>query len=228
MILEKSAFKQRFIIGLLGILLPIMTLGACLLFGEHKIPRSISASYYTNARTILEVSLGILGIIFLTYSSTNQFYEWIHKLMGISVLGIAVFPTSIETYDGPIGIFNLNPHISSIFHQLFTGIFFVLIAFTMLFLLPNCFERKFKFPRKKDKYYFISGILEGTFLIALMIGIILDLNQYFQFTYLLEILLMWNFGIAWMINSWDIYNHDRLIRNRHTRGKKSIIKDESN
>ncbi|MDR2867526.1 MAG: hypothetical protein LBV55_02570 [Acholeplasmatales bacterium] len=211
---EKSAFKQKFTIGLLGILLPIMTISSCLFFGEHKIPRSISASYYTNSMPILEVSLGILGVVFITYSNKNLFYSIIHWLIGISAIGIAIFPTYVESFAGPVGIFDLMGATSGIFHQIFTGIFFVLIAFTMVFLLANCFETKFSFPRHHDKYYFASGIIEAFLLLVLAFGIIFDLNSYFhEFIFLLEVLLLWNFGICFMINSWDIYHQSQPQKN---------------
>ena len=100
----------RRLIGILGILLPVINiLGGCLI-GEEPIQQSISMYYYTNMRDFLVGLLFVVSLFLITYKGYNLIDLIVSSIIGIAGLGVAIFPCFNELFiTQRVGIFQLFP-----------------------------------------------------------------------------------------------------------------------
>ena len=99
-----DTIRLRVAVGLLGMLLPIIVLALCAIYGcapgDHIFPDSISATYYY-APTITPF-MGILfaaGVMLMCYKGYTWVDDIINTLTGIAALGVCFFPCYNGNYE---------------------------------------------------------------------------------------------------------------------------------
>lgn len=172
---------------------------------------TISDYYYTRSGDILEGVLWVLAFFLFAYKGHEPLDNIITNFAGVCALGVAFFPTTYisgspqcmhhEAYQcASIGMIH---NISAILLFFTFGIMsrFIFIKTDKVKGHPN-----FEIKQKRNKVFKLCGIL-----IFVFIGIILfyeflrykSLLPYSIETYLplliLEILILWSFGISWLI-----------------------------
>ena len=162
---DKSSHRHRLLIGILGLLLPLLLwviAGLRLTDGlaPWKVLGSISAYYYTGAVSVLVGILVSLAVFFFTYQGYGNKYRRRDRIAafiaGIAAIGVAFFPTAAPG--------NLcepswwTPHTRTI-HYISTVVLFGSFIFFSLVLFPKTKHGKDK-PLPRDKqvrnslYYF--------------------------------------------------------------------------
>jgi hypothetical protein len=101
---EKSYFGMRLVIGVIGLLLPVLLVVVdwLLLDQPASVRGSMSAYYHSPARDLFVGGLSACGVTLVSY----MFWKWwtwdflISLVGGLAVLGIAAFPTARPRPDG--------------------------------------------------------------------------------------------------------------------------------
>jgi len=212
--LQNSYYRIRKIIGLLGILLPILVV----VFHGDFLP-SISDYYYTKSTVFFISILSAFGMLLISYKGYKRDKETerlsdnlITHIGGIAVLLVVLFPTSCSESNSS-ELFNIcmskdyplyghsNPIISTV-HLISAGIFFFAMGWMSIFRFTKgelTLEKK-----KKNKIYRVCG-----YIIWISIGILLiefitkKIYTDFHITnydiYILETISVFAFGISWLI-----------------------------
>ena len=117
---ENTVHKQRFALGIICGLLPIL----CTLFGLISctwggnpiyILNSISETYYSNHKIIMIISLGLCTFFFATYHGYDLGDRIFTILSAIGAIGVAAFPCSSSFYTMKcVGLFSLPIKASNI------------------------------------------------------------------------------------------------------------------
>jgi hypothetical protein len=209
--LQNSQYRLRIIIGILGMLLPI------LIYVNHKdLLSSISHYYYTSSSVFFIGILFSFGLVLIAYRGypidpdSNEKYsdDWITTLAGIFIIVTVVIPTSCKDSLGDLQfcaegyLFGHGNKTIGIIHLISAGAF-------LFFLGLMCYG-KFTMGKslslKKKRLYKICGILIwiciGLLIVLFVLEWILnkDFNSYLPgYTFYLETLAVWAFGIAWLV-----------------------------
>jgi len=202
----------RRLIGIMGILLPIINiLGGCLI-AKLPIQQSISMYYYTNMRDFFVGLMFVVSLFLITYKGYNTLDLITSIITGAAGLGVAIFPCFSEMYIGQkVGIFQLSPETSFIVHLTCAALFFVLLAFTSVFL----FTRKHKdsnlvTPQKKIRniIYVVCGILMLACVLGMLLSIlILTKEQRYdsKIILILESIALFSFGVSWLVKGETLF-----------------------
>ena len=189
-----SYLTLRRLLGILGVLFPVILLLGCYVFGKcGEIQPSISEYYYTNMRDVFVGILFAIGLFLFSYKG----YEKTDHLAGnfgcVFAVGVAIFPT-----------LSPNPVISTL-HLISATLLFLVLAYFSLFLFTKSKKvaKPTKQKRRRNRIYRVCGLV--------MLGCILLLFLIFAFfskpgsdllrykpVFWLESLALWAFGISWL------------------------------
>jgi len=206
-VVHKSEFREHLILGVLGVLLPWISLALSVIY-DGKVPPSISATYYTHGRDIFEGMLLLIGVFFLSYSTNKKRNNYLNIIMGISAIGIFLFPTALvdSIMTDRTGVFNVTFQLSNILHHVFAYTFFLALTFDILFYIPYI-HLGIALPESKNRilFYKISGYIMVFIVFIFIIGLLLNFNQYFPWVWFNEMLLLDIFGTIWIVKSLHLY-----------------------
>lgn len=151
--MKLNTVRLRMLLGILSIALPWIV---ALLYGG--IPASISATYYV-AQCITPF-MGILiasSILLISYRGYTKLDDIILTLAGICGLMICLCPcyTSSAAF---VGTFMLPVALSSMLHNGFAIVFFVLLAYNSFFLFTKSSGEMTKKKKARNVIYRICGI----------------------------------------------------------------------
>lgn len=199
----------RRLIGFLGMLLPIVLIIGGWIFAKDAIQQSISLYYYSNMRDFLVGTLFLVALFLMTYKGTLVIDNVITTITGIAGLSVAIFPCFNELYETQrVGIFQMYPSTSNIFHLSFASLFFILLAINSIFLFTRKSGPVTPQKKKRNKVYVICGII----ILACFVGLIvcmLTLNQQQKFDsriiLILETIALWAFGVSWLVKGQTIF-----------------------
>ncbi len=185
--------RLRVMIGWLAMLLPWIVV---LLIGYF--PKSISATWYTNACTPFMIVLGAASLLLISYRGYEKIDDIILTCSGMAGLGICLFPCSIETVTGKVGTFMIDSKISHIVHIICAVIFFALLAYNSFFLFTKCDGAKTKQKKIRNIIYRVCGIgMVASFAILL-------LPPFHIKVWLMETIALLFFGVSFLTKA-DIY-----------------------
>lgn len=191
-----SYLGQRKVIGLIGILLPIVLLFGKFIFGEPGLETSISHYYYTAMRNYFVGSLCAIAVFFISYRGYERKDELAGDFACIFAIGVAFFPTT------PVLNATERDKIIGILHLIFATAFFFTLAYFSLALFRKSHKNIPPTPRKlkRNYVYTVSGytILGCIILIAIVSFLppdspIRSINPVFW----LEAIAIWAFGWSW-------------------------------
>ena len=200
-----SYLGLRRLIGLLGILLPFVCVAGGCLFSGLSAQRSISYYYHTNMRDFFVGLLMGVGMFLITYKGYELIDNIVTSLSGLAGIGIATFPCLVsEDAAAPIGIFQLEPHLSDGIHVACAALFFGLLAVNSIFLftlskggVPRTSNKK-----KRDIIYIACGVV---ILLAMAALVILQLTLPKRFiddsrlVLIFEAIMLCAFGFSWLV-----------------------------
>ena len=195
----------RRLVGILGMVLPLVCFLGGKLFGHLPIQRSLSYYYYTNVRDIVVGVLVSVGVFLITYNGYEKIDSLVCKTTGIAGLTAAVFPCLFEEAPlVPVGFFQLLPKVSNIVHLIAAVLFFVLLAVNSLFIFTLSNNRKGMTKNKKIRngIYIACGLLILLSLLALLI-VYLTVDPAVRtekhLIFIFETIMLEAFGISWLV-----------------------------
>lgn len=194
-----SYYTVRKVIGLLGILLPIVLIINSLYCGE-SIENSISAYYYSNLGDVFVAILTALAMFLFSYKAYElQLDNWITNIAAFAALGVAFFPCngiSVLCVSCKEHSFSKNFH--ETVHYLSASIFFISLAILLLFYFTKSDKKVKTTPKKvRNAIYIICGLIMIACL--LMIVVITHFNLFNNHIFWPESIALFAFGFAWLV-----------------------------
>lgn len=193
----------RRIIGVLGIVLPLVCILGGLIFGGLGVQRSISHYYHTNMRDFLVGLLGCVSLFLISYRGYNWIDNLVTWVIGIAGAGIVLFPCpSADPAITRLGILQLSPGTAGLLHLIATGTFFFLFAINSLFLFTINKDQPLTARKKKrNVLYIICGVFILLSLAAVFI-FYLAAPQVMEGTSIglvFETIMLCAFGVSWLV-----------------------------
>ena len=188
-----NTVRLRALIGWLGMLLPWIVV---LLIGYF--PRSISATWYTNACTVFMIILGSASVLLISYKGYEKIDDILLTCSGIAGLGICLFPCSVSSVSGEVGTFLLDSKISNTIHFVCAIVFFGILAYNSFFLFTKGAGEMTKKKKIRNIIYRVCGVgMIASFLIIL-------LPSFYIQVWLTEAIALFFFAISFLTKA-DIY-----------------------
>ena len=209
---------NRAIIGILGILLPLIFIigEAYFLRGGVHVRGSISAYYHSPMRDLFVAGLCVIGFFLATYLS-GEGRTWDFRLSmvaGLAVLGVAFFPTTrphllpgaprCGAMPMPDGCSPLQQQFGE---TLIAGIHFTFAAIFILSLAAICFvfaspkRKKPEAPTMQKILRFCGWVIIGAVGWAAIGGLLKFTIWELTPLYLAEVISVWAFGVAWLLKA---------------------------
>lgn len=191
--MQINTLRLRAMIGWLGMLLPWIVV--LLIWG---FPRSISATWYTNACTPFMIILGSASFLLVCYKGYTRVDDIILTCSGIAGLFICLFPCYVEEVQGKVGTFLIDSNISSIIHNTSAIIFFALLAYNSFFLFTKSSGEMTRNKKIRNVIYRICGVgMLASFILLL-------LPDFYIKVWLVETIALFFFGVSFLTKA-DIY-----------------------
>ena len=192
----RSSLLHRNVLGLLGMLLPFISMFSGL-FVRNKVHGwwwSISATYYISPA--LSIILGASAIFLICYRSYDTIDTVINIISGIFAMGVVLFPCK-GPYDYPyVGFFQLPVDVSNVIHSICALLLFVFLSYNIGWLFTRGSNVK-----KNKIYKFCSYAM----IVILSIFLLLKILEFAGLpipgwiVMIVEALLLLFFGFAWLV-----------------------------
>ena len=192
----RSSLLHRNVLGLLGMLLPFISMFSGL-FVRNKVHGwwwSISATYYISPA--LSIILGASAIFLICYRSYDTIDTVINIISGIFAMGVVLFPCKVP-YDYPyVGFFQLPVDVSNVIHSICALLLFVFLSYNIGWLFTRGSNVK-----KNKIYKFCSYAM----IVILSIFLLLKILEFAGLpipgwiVMIVEALLLLFFGFAWLV-----------------------------
>jgi hypothetical protein len=196
-----DTIRLRATLGWLGFSLAWIVMILCAVFQcvpGHVFPDSISATYYyAPTITPFMIILGSSSILLMCYKGYQLIDDVINTLTGIFGLCICLFPCFNGGF-GKVGTFQVPVEISGWIHNISAALFFILLAYNVLFLFTKSSGEMTKNKRIRNIIYRVCGI---GMLVALVCLFIFSGHAV---TWWVEAIALMFFGIAFLTKA-DIY-----------------------
>ena len=188
-----NTLRLRALIGWLGMLLPWIVV---LLIGYF--PKSISATWYTNACTVFMIILGSASMLLISYKGYEKIDDILLTCAGAFGLGICLFPCSVPNINGAVGTFLIDSKTSNVIHFVCAIAFFGLLAYNSFFLFTKGSGEVTKKKKIRNIIYRVCGVgMLASFLIIL-------LPTFHIQVWLTEAIALFFFAISFLTKA-DIY-----------------------
>jgi hypothetical protein len=198
---EKQVHYQRFMLGIICGLLPVL----CLLFGllggmvginNPEWYVSISATYFANSNMCMIGALCLCAFFLFTYQGYDLGDKVLTTISGISALLIVACPCSAMGTAAYLGLFALPAAISNVIHAIAAAALF--LAFALMILTQ--FTKGGR--SRRNIIYYICGVIMLLAMGVVAIGMFVNFVPYM--TMICEFIMLEAFAIAWIIKS-DIF-----------------------
>lgn len=192
-----SYLALRKAIGIIGIALPFVLAFGKILFDGPGIQGSVSSYYYTVMRDVFVGSLCAIGVFLMSYRGYEAVDQIAGLFAGISVLAVALFPTtpeasatSLETWVGAA-------------HLFFAACFLLTLAFFSLVLFRKTDPTKTPTPRKlqRNAVYTVSGYaILACLALIVVVRLMSSESPVYRFhpVFWLESAAIVAFGVSWL------------------------------
>lgn len=206
---EGTVHKQRFTLGLLCGLLPIL----CILLGimsctwggeDWLLLESISETYWSNHKIVMIIILGLSTFFLFTYQGYDLGDRVFTLLAAIGCLGVAAFPCAnpVQTVKYQ-GLFSIPANIC---HYIHLGMAILTFGSFALMVLTQFTKGN---DTKRNICYYICGSL----MIAAIITLILtgfNILPYFKYsTMVYEFIILEAFAVAFIVKSKITFKHTK-------------------
>jgi len=221
--------KLRAFIGITGLLLPVVSVLGCFLFGAgiYSWQRSISHYFYSVMHIAFVAILCVLGGFLMTYRGKDPWESRLSNLAGFFAVCIAAFPTAFKGFqqdeNDRIQYLQLIKEVTEFWGSMHFGFAFALFACFTIFCLyffkkPDAdYEGAalVKFKRRKLIYticgwtIIISIIMIGVFNFVFKVE-----KGFFSYsTFIFETTALWAFGAAWLVKGSAVLKDVPVVKN---------------
>ena len=201
----ENTYKLRVVIGILGMLLPILLWFFLYLDSGYTRPLpSISHYYYTRVVGIFMIIIGVMGIFLIIYKGEEKKDFYVSLAAGLSAMMVLLFPTNsiISQYpDSNYPYFNTVLEHSAFregAHFVFAAIFLGCLAYMSLFIFTKSDKKKkdqTERKRLRNRIYRICGLL----MIVAMVIIAIKPSDLDNLVFWMEAIAVELFGFAWLV-----------------------------
>ena len=204
---EKMTMRRhQKIIGILGILLPIMSVGFGLIgywrgLNEPGWYESISATYYANSHIMMIGLLFAVSLYYWAYEGYDQMDRLITSVSAVMAMCIIVFPcadgraTSAEF----VGLFCLPTALSGKLHTVAAIVLYLTFFIQTLRFTKHGEVVTEQKERRNRVFYCCAALMVVGMLFILATNVIEPLKQYHYFVLIGETFLQLAFGTAWLV-----------------------------
>lgn len=201
---ERSGLIHRNFLGMLGMLLPVLSIiGGLFVKGKPESWwYSISVTYYITP--VLPIVLGSCAIFFMCYRSYETIDTVINILSGIFAMCVVLFPCENPYGLVNVGFFQIPVAVSSKIHSISAILLFAFLAYNIAFLFT-----KGKSQARNRIYRICAIIMAATMIIFAIAAIIKNKVTFIPdyLTMIVEAILLWAFGIAWLTKGRAIFKN---------------------
>ena len=212
----RSYLLIRTLVGLLGILLPLLFIvgEAAYLRGGVHVRGSLSAYYHTSMRDIFVAGLCVIGFLLATYLSgrVRTWDFWLSLVAGVAVIGVVFFPTSrpaLAPDDPRCGATPVpagcSPVQQQLGEQLVAGIHFTCAVVFVLSLAAIAFlfayrATQYENNRTMAAVQRVCGWVIIAAVVGAIVGELADVRVW-ELTplYMAEVASVWAFGTSWLL-----------------------------
>lgn len=208
----------RKLIGLLGMLLPLLLWLSLYLFSGHtRELESISHYYYTRSNGIFIITVSLLAIFLLIYKGKARLDFYLSSAAGIFALCLLLFPTDnlLEKCEALCDLTAKNVAIAFIgdstprvtFHFVSAAIFLLSLAAMSMFLFTKSDTPLELRPRMK----FIRNTIYRTCSIFMVVAVVVvfpgsllipdDFYNRYHLTFWMETVAVESFGYSWLVKA---------------------------
>jgi hypothetical protein len=231
----KSYLLIRTLVGVIGILLPVILLAGEAVFLNDDIAarHSLSAYYHTSMRDVFVAALAVIGFLLATYMAAQPrtWDFWLSLLAGVAVLGVVFFPTgrpglgpdaprcgSIPAPEGCVPIQQrLGEELVAGIHYAFAAVFILCLA-AIAFLFAY---RARQYERNRTMAAF-QDVCGWVILAAALGAVVGELSgtRLWGLTplYVGEVVAVWAFGASWLMKGTNLRSALRLRRSQKLHG----------
>ncbi len=202
-ILSYRALRRT--VGLMGMLLPFACVAGGLCFAGVAVLESISMYYYSNMRDLVCGTLVVVAIFLLCYKGYDLVDRIVTIAAGVFGLGVPAFPCRNRLDPAEfVGIFQLTPDVSDLFHVATSAAFLGILACMSLFLFTKSDPDKRPSPRKKARnvVYVVCGVMMAASLLAIVACHFLmpeELLNELRIVLICETSSLFFFGVSWFV-----------------------------
>ncbi len=210
-----SYTKLRAFIGIIGVILPVVAVLGCVVWGDGKYSFQISIShyYYSKMHIVFTGVLCVLGGFLITYKGRNDWENKLSNFAGACAFGIAACPTEFSgfrTGPGKDNIYlllcdDVTPFWGKV-HFAFAGLLFAcFVIFCLHFFQKPDNEYQdtdeIKFKRRRKIYTGCGWAIIISIVLIAVFAIWPHMKQgIFKYsTFIFETTSLWAFGIAWLV-----------------------------
>lgn len=203
----RSYLIMRFLVGLLGIAVPVLlVLGEPLLFDDRPFPLgSLSTYYYSGAREVFVGSLFVIGGFLATYKIADHSWENVASIVaGLAAATVALFPTGRPGTGVPPTPLQASLGESVVEHVHYGG---GAVFFTSLAVISYLFSRSGPKTGRRSPAFWRRFHLAccGVIVAALAFALLhLMLDWPGKGLLIAEIVAVWAFGLSWLMKGFEI------------------------
>ncbi len=202
--LLSSYLAMRRLIGVLGILLPLIVVVGGLIQHEPIIQHSISGYYYTNMRDFFVGLLSGVALFLISYKGYEKIDDFTTKMSGVCALGMILFPTAMYSeHVIRVGILQMDNHVSEFIHLFFSALFFLSLSYNSIFLFtrrhPGVMGRE---KKRRNVIYRVCGIIMLLSIVCISVYTYALKGTWVSQFYpvlLLESIGLFAFGVSWIV-----------------------------
>lgn len=220
--------KLRAFIGITGILLPIVVVLGCGLFGAGSYSWQISIShyYYSTMHIAFVCILCVLGGFLITYKGKNKWESRLSNLAGFFAFGIASFPTKFKGFlpeqGGSNQYLQLMKEVTEFWKYIHFGfaggLFTCFVIFCLYFFQkPDTAysgEEQKKFERRKLVYKICGWVIIVSILMIGLFNFVIESDKgiWAYSTFIFETTSLWAFGIAWLVKGSAVLKNVPVVK----------------
>lgn len=220
--------KLRTFIGFTGILLPIIVVLGCAVFGAGTYAWQVSIShyYYSVMHFTFVCILCVLGGFLITYKGKDPWESRLSNLAGFCAFGIAAFPTKFEGFlpaqDGPNQYLQLMKGVSDFWgsmHFVFAGLLFTCFVIFCLYFFQKPDdnyrgEEQKKFNKRKLVYTICGWVIIVSIILIGLFNFVIEPGEgLLTFsTFIFETTSLWAFGTAWLVKGSGVFKEVPVVK----------------
>ena len=195
---EKQVHYQRFMLGIICGLLPVL----CLLFGllggmvginNPEWYVSISATYFANSNMCMVGALCLCAFFLFTYQGYDLGDKVLTTIAAVSALLIVACPCSAMGTAAFLGLFALPAAVSNVIHSIAAAALFLTFAIMILTQFTKGGHKR------RNIIYYICAIIMLLAMVVVVLSMLLNFVPYM--TMICEFIMLEAFAVAWIIKS---------------------------